>query len=90
MKIEEIIEWFMREHSDWVDDKSLVSWARRLGIELNRNGMLDEDGLSDCLSWRVCGTISRHFTQKQEKGSSERSKTSIRSGISERHPTTAA
>jgi len=45
MKIEEIIEWFMREHSDWVDDKSLVSWARRLGIELNRNGMLDEDGL---------------------------------------------
>jgi len=45
MKIEEIIEWFMREHSDWVDDKSLVSWARRLGIELNHNRMLDEDGL---------------------------------------------
>ena len=45
MRTEEIIKWFMREHSDWVEDKSLVSWAGRLGIELNRNGRLSEDEL---------------------------------------------
>ena len=45
MRTEEIIKWFMREHSDWVEDKSLVSWAGRLGIELNRNGTLSEDEL---------------------------------------------
>ena len=45
MKTEEIIKWFIREHSDWVEDKSLVSWAGRLGIKLNHNGRLLEDEL---------------------------------------------
>ena len=45
MKTEEIIKWFIREHSDWVEDKSLVSWAGKLGIKLNHNGRLSEDEL---------------------------------------------
>ena len=45
MKTEEIIKWFIREHSDWVEDKSLVSWAEKLGIKLNHNGRLSEDEL---------------------------------------------
>ncbi len=41
----EITEWFVKEHSEFVDKNSLKSWASLLGIELQKNGDIDEDGL---------------------------------------------
>jgi len=42
----EIIEWFKKEHGrKWVSDNKLVSWSRKLGIELNHDGRLNEEEL---------------------------------------------
>ncbi|MCW3985306.1 MAG: ogr/Delta-like zinc finger family protein [Candidatus Bathyarchaeota archaeon] len=41
----EIAEWFMKHHSDRVQNKRLLSWAGKLGIKLNCKGELDEDQL---------------------------------------------
>lgn len=43
--VKEVIEWFTKVHKKWVKDNGLISWAGKLGIELNRNGILDEDQL---------------------------------------------
>lgn len=40
-----IAEWFIEKHSEWVEDNKLVSWAAKLGINLNVNGKLDEGQL---------------------------------------------
>jgi len=41
-KCDQIIDWFIRKHNKWVQENKLVSWAEKLGIKLNYNGMLDE------------------------------------------------
>lgn len=41
----EITKWFVKEHSEFVNQNSLKSWADLLGIKLQKNGDLDEDGL---------------------------------------------
>ncbi|MGD6807940.1 MAG: hypothetical protein ACQCN4_13400 [Candidatus Bathyarchaeia archaeon] len=41
----EITNWFVKEHSEFVNQNSLKSWADILGIKLEKNGQLDEDGL---------------------------------------------
>ena len=44
-KIDEIVEWFTEAHREWLQNNRLVSWSEKLGIELNRDGVLDEDQL---------------------------------------------
>lgn len=44
-KCNQIINWFMNEHSELVEDNKLVSWACKLGIRLTHNGKLDESQL---------------------------------------------
>ncbi len=45
VKCEKIIRWFLKEYPDWVEGKKLISWTKRLGIDLNRNSSLDENSL---------------------------------------------
>jgi len=44
-KRNQIINWFLRKHKEWVRDNKLVPWAEKLGIRLNYNGTLDESQL---------------------------------------------
>jgi len=44
-KCNKIIDWFTRTYGEWALDNKLVSWAEKLGIRLNRDGMLDEEEL---------------------------------------------
>jgi len=44
-RIDEIARWFLLQHYEWIQNNKLVSWAGRLGIELNVNGRLDESQL---------------------------------------------
>jgi len=44
-KCNQIIDWFIKEHNEWVEENKLVSWAKELGINLNRNDSLDENAL---------------------------------------------
>ncbi len=44
-KCNQIIDWFVRNHNEWVKENKLVSWAERLGIKLIHNNTLDENSL---------------------------------------------
>jgi len=44
-KYNELIDWFTKRHGEWVQDNKLISWAEKLGIKLNHDGMLDEEEL---------------------------------------------
>jgi len=44
-KCNRIIDWFTKRYGEWVLDNKLVSWAEKLGIKMNRDGMLDEEEL---------------------------------------------
>lgn len=41
-KCREIAEWFTEKHKEWIKDNKLVSWAGKLGINLNNEGVLDD------------------------------------------------
>jgi hypothetical protein len=59
-RCDQIIDWFVREHNEWVEENKLVSWARKLGIDLNRNDSLDENSLFHlfvlAVLWNSCPT----------------------------------
>jgi len=45
-EVDKIIKWFIENHGkEWVKDNKIISWAKKLGIILNNNEMLDEDSL---------------------------------------------
>ncbi len=65
-KVNDIIEWFIKKHSDWVEENKLISWAKKLGIILNNKGKLDEDSLFHLF---ILGVLwNSPPTYKAEKG----------------------
>lgn len=65
-KCNQIIDWFVREHKEWIDENKLVSWAEKLGISLNRNNTLDESSLFHLF---VLGVLwNSRPTYRAEKG----------------------
>lgn len=59
-KCNQIINWFVKNHNEWVDENRLVSWAEKLGIRLNCSDTLDENSLFHLLVlgvlWNSCPT----------------------------------
>ena len=45
MNAEHIINWFLTRHGEWVEESRLVSWAKKLGINLNDDGEINEEQL---------------------------------------------
>lgn len=60
VKCNQIIDWFVKNHNEWVEENRLVSWAEKLGIRLNCSDTLDEGSLFHLLVlgvlWNSCPT----------------------------------
>lgn len=44
-ELNEIAEGFIEKHGDYIEDNKLKSWARKVGIKLENNGTIDQNGL---------------------------------------------
>jgi len=63
-----IARWFIETHNELVHDNRLKSWAEKLGIKLNNNGILDERQLFHlfvlALLWNNPGTYGAKKGEK--------------------------
>ena len=62
----EIAEWFIQKHNEWIENNKLVSWAGKLGINLNSKGKLDEGNLFQLFVLAILW--NNKPTYKAEKG----------------------
>lgn len=62
----EIIKWFTEKYGEWIRDNRLISWAGKLGIKLNRDGILDNGQLFHLFVLAVLWNNKPTF--KAEKG----------------------
>jgi len=40
-----IARWFVKNHTEWIENTKLRSWAGKLDIKLTKNGVFDDNGL---------------------------------------------